>query len=153
MRLNFMVKKTLQAYWRLTRSLTMGAQGVILDDRDRVLLIRHTYQQGWHFPGGGVERNETVIAALQRELDEEVGIELTASPHMFGIYPNFESFPSDHIVLFVVRRWHRAREPKPNREIADQGFFSLDRLPTGTIAPVKRRLAEIFEARQPSNDW
>ena len=131
----------------------MGAQGVILDDSDHVLLIRHTYQPGWHFPGGGVEKNETIVAALKRELDEEAGIHLSEPPQMFGIYPNFEAFPSDHIVLFVVRHWHQAREPKPNREIAEQGFFPLDQLPTGTIAPVKRRLVEIFEKRQPSDDW
>ena len=153
MRINFLLKKTLQAYWRLTRSLTMGAQGVILDDNDRVLLIRHTYQPGWHFPGGGVEKNETIISALRRELSEEAGVELTAPPQMFSVYANFDAFPSDHIVLFVVRRWHQARIPTPNREIAEQGFFPLDQLPPGTIRPVKRRLAEIFDARDPTIEW
>ena len=153
MQLNFLIRKTLQTYWRFSRSLTMGAQGVIIDDNDRVLLIRHTYRPGWHFPGGGIEKNETALTALKRELEEEVGVQLTAAPEMLSIYANFTFFPSDHIVVFVVRQWQQTSDPTPNREIAEQGFFSLDHLPSDTIEPVKRRLAEIFEAQQPADDW
>lgn len=34
------------------------------------------YRDTWHFPGGGVENNESFLEALQREIIEEVGIDI-----------------------------------------------------------------------------
>ncbi len=137
----------------MTRSLTLGTQGVVFDQAGRVLLIRHTYRPGWHFPGGGVERNETVRTALGRELMEEAGIELTGEPTVHGIFSNFRSFPSDHIMIYVAREWRQLSVPKPNSEIAEQGFFTLDALPEGTIGAVRRRLAEIVDGAERIETW
>jgi 8-oxo-dGTP pyrophosphatase MutT (NUDIX family) len=151
--LNKAVKKMLQSYWRLSRSLTMGVQGIVLDGKGRVLLIRHTYQPGWHFPGGGVEKNETVFAALARELEEEAAIVLLDKPELFGIYANFRAFPSDHIALFIVRRWRQHSIPKSNLEIAEQGFFAPNALPESTTAGTRRRIAEVLNAAPLTEQW
>jgi 8-oxo-dGTP pyrophosphatase MutT (NUDIX family) len=148
-----LVAKSMQRYWRATRGLTMGAQGVVFDAQGRVLLIRHGYRVGWHFPGGGVERNQTAAAACARELLEETGVICDQVPELFGLYANFKAFPSDHIALFRIASWHQPTKPSPNREIAEQGFFAPDALPEGTIAPVHRRIAELLDGTPPAETW
>jgi 8-oxo-dGTP pyrophosphatase MutT (NUDIX family) len=150
---NPLLIKALQHYWRFTRSLTMGAQGMVLDAQQRVLLVRHGYRPGWHMPGGGVEKNEAIAETLARELQEEAGIELTGTPELFGVYSHFDAFPADHIALFVVREWSQARVPPPNREIAEQRFFAANDLPDDTTIGTQRRLAEVLRGAPRSGKW
>jgi ADP-ribose pyrophosphatase YjhB (NUDIX family) len=137
---------------RLKRGLTLGAQGILVDPEDRVLLVRHTYRPGWFFPGGGVEWGEPMELALARELEEEVGAKLLDAPELFGVYANFASFPGDHIAVFVARRWLR-RDGHHSREITEARFFPRHDLPEGTDAGTRRRLDEIFEQAPKTAFW
>lgn len=66
--------------------LRAGARGIILDDDDRILLCRFEFNRAdrpavvWATPGGGVEPGESLLAALRRELDEEVGLVVDHDP-------------------------------------------------------------------------
>lgn len=54
-----------------------AARAVLLDDRDRVLLLWHSRpgdDEHWAPPGGGIESGELPEEALRRELAEEVGL-------------------------------------------------------------------------------
>lgn len=147
------VTRGFQRYWRVSRGLTLGAQGCVLDASNRILLIRHTYRPGWHFPGGGIEKGETAETALRRELDEEAGIVVLGRPLLFGLYCNSGQFPGDHIALFVVRSWQQPAIPKPNAEIAEQGFFTATELPEDVTAATRRRIKEVLGATPPAETW
>lgn len=147
------IGRLLQPWWRLTRGLTLGAQGVVINADSKVLLIRHGYRPGWHFPGGGVERGETLESALARELLEEAGVIIKSRAQLHGMFANNANFPGDHIALFVVRQWEQPTVPKPNVEIAEQKFFTLRELPKGVEPGVRRRLDEVFNGAATTIDW
>src|SRR5689334_13065986 len=70
--------KAARLVWRITKPRTVGVRAVLLDQDDRIALVRHTYTDHWYLPGGGVKKGESIKAALLRELAEEVAItELT----------------------------------------------------------------------------
>jgi len=98
------ISRTLRPWWRLTRGLTLGAQGVVVDANSNVLLVRHGYRPGWYFPGGGVERNETLLIALARELKEETGIDVCALT-LVGVYSDPNRDPRGHTcsVAYLAR--------------------------------------------------
>jgi 8-oxo-dGTP pyrophosphatase MutT (NUDIX family) len=50
------------------------AVAIVENERGRILFVKST-RGSWGFPQGGVEASEEVVAALLRELYEEVGIE------------------------------------------------------------------------------
>ena len=138
---------------RVADRVTLGVQAAVFDEQRRVLLVRHGYRPGWHFPGGGVERGEPLALSLERELREETGIVAIRQPSLFGVYAHFDVFPGDHIVLFLIHHWRRDFVPKPNSEIAEQGFFGIQSMPSGVADGTRRRLAEVIEYLRPSPHW
>lgn len=139
--------------WRMRRGMTLGAQGVVIDAEGHVLLVRHGYRPGWWFPGGGVEWGETLVTALARELEEEVGVTLTGAPALHGMFSNFASFPGDHIAVFVVREWIRRADYRKRGEIAEARMFAAAELPERIDSGTRARLAEIFDGVERRDVW
>ncbi|MBO0751424.1 MAG: NUDIX domain-containing protein, partial [Bradyrhizobiaceae bacterium] len=131
-------------YWRVSRGLTLGVRGVVIDAQDRVFLVKHTYVGGWHLPGGGVEPGESVFDALARELKEEGNIEVVGTPAQFAVYFHPTVSKRDHVVLFVVRDFCQPAPPVPDREIMAHGFFPRNALPPDTTRGTRARIAEVM---------
>ncbi|WP_404286252.1 NUDIX domain-containing protein [Microvirga sp. RSM25] len=148
-----LISWSLHTYWRFSRGMTLGVRGVVLDDRNQIFLIRHTYVPGWHLPGGGVETGETALDALGRELREEACIAVDETPHLFGVFFNNRISRRDHVLVYVIRRFTVLEAKRPDREIAEAGFFPLDQLPDGTTVATRNRLAEILEGQPASTNW
>jgi ADP-ribose pyrophosphatase YjhB (NUDIX family) len=147
------LRRALHLYWRFARGLTLGVRAAVIDPDNHVFLIRHTYVPGWHLPGGGVEAGETALDALGRELQEEACIALTAAPRLHGVFFNGTVSRRDHVLVYVVRDFRVVATKQPDREIAEAGFFPIDRLPGGTTRATRRRLDEIIASRAPATAW
>ncbi len=141
------------SFFLLARPMTLGVRAAVLSQTGEVFLVRHSYVPGWHLPGGGVERRETALTALARELDEEANIALGATPHLFGVYHNIAASPRDHVLLYVCRDFTQRGERKPDLEIVESGFFAFDALPETTTPGTRRRLAEIAGKQPVSQTW
>ena len=140
-----------RTWWRVRRPTVMGATGMVVNAAGEILLVRHTYMRGWHFPGGGVGKHETVLAALHRELREEVGIVVNGAPELIGVYTNFADPRASHVACYRINDF--TMNPKANLEIAEWRFFPPGAFPTDTGNGPRNRLAELQGARVVDGEW
>lgn len=137
----------------LRRALTLGVRGVIEDSQGGILLVRHSYVKGWHFPGGGVEPHESAVEALAREIHEEAAVRLTTPPEFAGFYINRALNGRDHVLLYRCPGWESSGPFKPSMEIVDARFFPRDSLPRDLSRGTRRRIAELNGEAEISPDW
>ena len=141
------------AFHLATRPMTLGVRVAAFDGERRIYLVRHTYVKGWLMPGGGVDAGETIYEAARRELLEEGNLTSGKDPVLQSFHFNRGASKRDHVAFFTWSDVTQETPKKPDREIAEAGFFPLDRLPEGTSAATRRRLDEITAGTKPDRYW
>lgn len=92
----------------LNRPVTEVAAGILLDAEGRYLLGQRPegkpYAGYWEVPGGKIENGESVFAALKRELQEELGIDIESSEDLVVLEYDY---PHAYVRLNVsiIRKW------------------------------------------------
>lgn len=127
-----LIQPLLHVAFLLMRPLTVGVRGICYDAASNsILLVKHTYSEGWVLPGGGVEVGESMLTALKRELSEEVGLKCT-SAKVLHVHHNSSISKRDHVVIYLVedREQEQAHE-RPKLEITETAWCRLDALPEG----------------------
>ncbi|WP_026971550.1 8-oxo-dGTP diphosphatase MutT [Aliagarivorans marinus] len=108
------------------------AVGVIVQQQQILLSKRHASQhQGglWEFPGGKIEPNETVLEAMQRELHEELGIDIDAgqASHLIDISHDYGD-KQVCLQVYVIPAFTgkpEGREGQPLRWVAKAELLTL----------------------------
>ena len=133
------------------RARKLVVAGLIIGDDNRILITQRRADQmlplQWEFPGGKVEPGEAPIAALERELREELGVVAIVGriwDVLFHAYPAF-----DLVMLVYACRLAPGSEPR-TVEVADLAWVRSDELPGAwDILPADRPLVVRLAAEGP----
>ena len=130
--------------------VAVGAMALV-EHRGKIVLVRQSYTNGWHLPGGGVERGEPPATAVMRELREELGLTNSALPELFGIYTRKLGLATNVNVLYLVRDVEF--DFKPTLEIREIMFADPAAPPPDAASGARRRLAEFTGQIPQSHYW
>jgi ADP-ribose pyrophosphatase YjhB (NUDIX family) len=120
------------------RRFTVTVGAIIFDDQQRILLLDHVFRPDctWGIPGGFIDNREQPEAALRRELQEEIGVEVESAKLLFL---RTLGRPKQVEIYYLTRI---TGTPKPSSfEIKHAEWFAIDDLPSG-LSKDQRRLVE-----------
>lgn len=103
----------------------VGVTGIIFNEKNEILLFKHTYRQhAWSLPGGYLKSGEHPREALEREIKEESGLTVSVDESL-KVRTDRDSSRLDmcYIGLFI------GGEFTPSHEVSEFGFFSPDNMP------------------------
>jgi ADP-ribose pyrophosphatase YjhB (NUDIX family) len=143
----------IEADWSKAEAIRPSVSAVILHE-GRLLLMRRADSGQWGLPGGSVEIGETVTTAIEREVREETGYEVTVG-RLVGVY----SDPRFQVVRYPDGRvWHyvslcfacdlRGGEPRPQPgEALDLDWVDPDGLPADLVPLHRPRIEDALADR------
>lgn len=129
---------------------TLGSRILLIND-NKILLVKHTYQPGWYTIGGAVDKGESPLEAIHRELAEEVGVTLNQPPKLFSVYYSNIEKRDDYVILYIGN--DHIQQECLSAEISDKKWFPLDQLPDEITPATKRRINEYIGKSTISDKW
>jgi len=119
---------------------SVSVAGVVVNDRNEVLVIKRRDNGQWEPPGGILELGETFEQGVQREVLEETGVSVTVD-RLTGVYKNM----ARGIVALVFRCTPIADIPTSTPEAASVQWVSLPAVADAMDPAYAVRIADAFE--------
>ena len=103
----------------------VGVTGVIFNEKNEVLLFKHTYRQhSWSLPGGYLKAGEHPAEALEREIKEESSLVVSIDKSLKTRTDRTSArLDMCYTGVFI------GGEFTPSEEVSTYGFFSQDKMP------------------------
>jgi 8-oxo-dGTP diphosphatase len=128
--------------WIINRKFLVGVMVISFDDRERVLLLHHTYRRRypWGVPGGWLGAGETPDVGALRELREETGFEGEVEA-LVGVSggDRHGAIEIAYLVRITSGRF------RPNAEVDAHAFAPVDALPPDLL-PFQREIIALAAA-------
>lgn len=119
---------------------SVSVAGIVIDDQDRVLVIRRRDNGHWEMPGGVLELGEQFEEGVRREVAEETGMAITVG-RLTGVYKNL----TRGIVSLVFRCTPGTEQTHPTDEAREVRWMTRTEV-TATMAPAFAiRVLDAFE--------
>ncbi len=114
------------------------AAAYITNSDGQILLVRKRGSEFYMQAGGKLEAGETPLQALQRELDEELGLtaDETAPAHYEGYFECPAANEPDHIVHAHVFTLTLDRDVHAAAELEEARWVSAEEIRSLTLAPL-----------------
>lgn len=131
------------------KAIKTSVVACVIDEQERVLLTRRCIEpfcSQWVMPGGKIDHGEAIIAALHREVQEEVGIEVRVEG-LIDVFEHLKVGREDtHFVILYYRASPLTLELKPNgQECTEALWVPKAQLPSLDLPPGGRHiLAKVF---------
>jgi len=103
----------------------VGTTGIIFNDKNEILLFKHTYRShAWSLPGGYLKAGEHPREGLEREIKEESGFTVSMDDSL-KTRTDRDSARLDLCYTGVLI----GGEFTPTHEVSEYGFFSQENMP------------------------
>ena len=129
---------------KMKAPFTIGAFGMIFDEKGRILLCHRRDHDIWNIPGGGVETGESPWEAVKREVKEETGFD-SEIIKLIGVYTK----PDKDDVVFSFLCKIVGGEKTLNDEADGIEYFSLNDIPSNMLP---RQVERIKDAQSNTGD-
>lgn len=140
----------------MRRVVRRSVRALLIDDEGRLVLIKRSkpgQDPYWTAPGGGVEADDpSLVAALTRELDEELGAEAAAFGQVFlTTTPHADGVTVQHFFVCRLVRLDAAGRHGPELDDPSRGGYDIVRVAVAEVAGValKPDLLRDFVAANP----
>jgi mutator protein MutT len=130
---------------RLTNThFTVTAGAVIFNEEGQVLILKHPFRagSGWGLPGGFLKFGEQPLEALQRELREEIGIEIERAEVFWT-----RSFKRPKQIEILFKGFVKGQVQPQSIEVDSFLWCAPDALPSNLSEDQKSLVARAVEKR------
>ena len=112
--------------------------GIILQRNNEIFLIQRAntnWMSGyWNFPGGLVEKNETIRQAACREATEEIGVAILPQDfmvaHVLHVHKNETNIQDIIGIYFKTQKWSGQAANNELEKIIAAQWFDINNLPS-----------------------
>ncbi|OQY18839.1 MAG: DNA mismatch repair protein MutT [Desulfobacteraceae bacterium 4572_35.1] len=141
----------------LQKHIKTSVVACIIDAERRILLTKRSippFYGQWVMPGGKIDHGETIHQALKREVEEEVGLQVSVDS-LIDVYEHIGiGHREDHYIILYYRSTPQTFKLNTNPdELSEARWFNASQLLDLDVPPGSRHILSILYPEQLWRDF